>query len=296
MLSRVDTIQRKKYDDGRTKTYHFVDRAASSDALNAPQDSKQYSADRGYRFKNLPKIVPIFFGIFFITAFEALLTIDVYPTDGPEIVMAGSISRYAISVIACTVIALMSRIIFSLSGRTYLAVASVLCCTLGGIVLLACKFFLFSEIGFMGGSLLVGAGASFLKLFWLEFYAKLDMIRVILHYSMAQIISSFVIAGFSLIDPKWLVIGLYLTFPCLSYLCYRQSLRVYHESVSIQGEKISSNWSFPIKPVLPYGIVYVYQSSGALLSSGRCTWVCCIGRLARSHPYISVYVFPLRFI
>ncbi|NTW28010.1 MAG: helix-turn-helix transcriptional regulator [Coriobacteriia bacterium] len=199
--------------------------------------------------------MPTFFGISFLVAFETLLAIDAYPSAGSSFAMVGNVTRYVVCVLTFGVVALASRSLFPLSNRPHLLGLSVAACLSGGLVLIASRFLVLPKAYLIAGSILVGFGIPLLKLFWLELFARLDIIRVVLHYSMAQVLASLSIAILSLLDPRWFVIALYLSFPLLSLLCYRSSLKHYAKGDYVQGEKLdSTRWSFPVKPVLLVGL------------------------------------------
>jgi DNA-binding CsgD family transcriptional regulator len=216
--------------------------------------AQRHGSDLFLKHRQSPELLLCFSGLFFIIAFEILLTLDVYRGGYSDMLFNGSVTRYVASIVTFLAVAITSSKLLSLVDHPLLVRSAVILCILGGVLLLTYKTMPFSEALLLLGSVAVGCGISLFKLHWLEFYAHLSITSVVLYYTLAHICSSLTIAMLSLIEPRWFVMGVYSLFPLAAFLCYRRSLNKFTAINHPVGEKVLSQWSFPVKPVILVGL------------------------------------------
>jgi DNA-binding CsgD family transcriptional regulator/uncharacterized membrane protein len=209
---------------------------------------------KGSRVNSLIRFQVGFTGLLFLISFETLLSIQAFPSRDVGAAAIGYISRYLVAFLVFFAVAGFSHRLYPLSERRNLAKLSTAICIIGGVLLIACRLLSLSVAVSLTGVVLVGAGTAFLTLCWLEFYACLDLLRVMINYSAAHIFSSLIIVCYSFLSIAWLKFSLFFTFPLLSYLLYRYSLSQYEKGSAVLGETINLKWSFPLKPVLLIGL------------------------------------------
>jgi DNA-binding CsgD family transcriptional regulator len=193
-------------------------------------------------------------GMFFLISFDTLLSIQTFPSGEAGIAAIGYITRYLVSFLVLFGVAVLSRRLYPLHKHNVLALIAVAACISGGILLVTYRVLLSLGVLLLLGSVLVGVGTALLTLFWLEFYSRLNLTRVASHYSATHILSSLIIVCYPIIGPSWIRLTLFLVFPLLSYFLYRRSLFHVEGETPIVGATVSSQWSFPVRPVLLVGL------------------------------------------
>lgn len=176
-------------------------------------------------------------------------------------------SFYSIQVIALAVFAITSRYIADKmqNARGIIAVAALAGCgvVLGFVAQIApsCALVLF-----LIGNVFSATGCSLITLCWMEYFSHMSVHRVAIALagsfaisSLTQGILSFV--SFELVVAFVLAVALPVSVLLLMYVnCSSQN-----EPVS-SGETISYEWSFPLRPVVLYGMfIFAYKVSLNLL-------------------------------
>ena len=153
-------------------------------------------------------------------------------------------------------IALLSGRIGSLSARRAPLQAAAGTATVGSVLVIASTYLSFSGAPaialYVCGLIASALGYALLNMYWIEFYARMDLMHVIVYYSLVHLLSAGVSLALIVIPSQAVVSVWIVALPIASSVLYTASLR-YGSASFMQGEQPSSGWSVPWRPILLLG-------------------------------------------
>lgn len=204
------------------------------------------------RLRNLGPFNCCYLGVFLLVSFSLSLTL--YLTK-----LALNDYEYPITILPTTVrmavflaVALASVHIKSLLSKPHWLLTAALAMTVGmlvivGIVLLQAKgaFWVVFIV-----QLIINAAYAVLYLAWMELYARMDMLHVIIYFTLARLLSGAFSFVLLLNQTGFFTLIVLITIPIVSLVMLRLSIKRMQDSPYMKGEVLSSGWSMPVRPVI----------------------------------------------
>ena len=212
-------------------------------------------------FRNLQ---PCFLGFCLIISVSTLQSLFVGqwadPQDIPPCGWVTSVIRIAVFLGTA---ALSSRIASLSSHKAPLCVACTLCTA--GLALVMGSVSAGSPLPWLDALYVTGlaisaAGYALLYLYWIELYARMDLMHVIVYFALVHLLSATVSFFISSLPVRGLMFACIVCMPLISSLLYTRSLRKSSDLPFMQGETPSSGWSIPWKPIVLLG-TYTFANS-----------------------------------
>ena len=212
-----------------------------------------------------------FCGFFPLVAFETLASLSSRGIPGIAGDLPPTTLRLALSMVVFLVFSALSNRVFPLKDRKRLPVLAVVGCSLGGLLVLTSGFLpaWCQPYAPLVGVCLEGLCLPVLKLYWLELYASLDMIRVAAAFSLSQVLSSLTIVCISPLDTSPAAAVLIAILPLLSLFAFRRALARRNALTLIQGETANAPWKFPVRLVVVIGL---FAATNTIVRAGLPVW------------------------
>lgn len=104
------------------------------------------------------------------------------------------------------------------------------------------------------------AGYTLLYLYWIELYARMDLMHVIAYFALVHLLSATISLVVSSLPVRGLMFACIACMPLISTFLYAGSLRKSNNLPFMQGETPSFGWSVPWKPIVLLG-TYTFANS-----------------------------------
>lgn len=193
-----------------------------------------------------------FLGFFLIVSFSTSLSLSGTSLDDALIAQTDIPFDSLVKMIFFFVVACLSARLTPLYQKKTILVASAIALSLAALLTISTRMQagMIAEGLYVFGSILLGAGTVPLYLSWMEIYAKMDMRHVLIYFTAAHLLSSFLSFLMTQIASSLLVSFAIIAFPIISVLLLLVSGRRISDVSFAQGESITSGWTFPLKPVV----------------------------------------------
>ena len=197
-----------------------------------------------------------FLGFCLVVSLSTTLSLYVGKWGGSAVPHIGWLTS-AVRVAALLAIALLSGRIGALSShRAPLRLATV-AATVGSALVVTATFLGFSGAPvialYVCGLILNALGYALLNMYWIELYARMDLMHVIAYYSLVHLLSAGISLALTVIPSQAAVSACVVVLPVASSLLYTASLRCSATVPFMQGEQPSSGWSVPWRPIVLLG-------------------------------------------
>ena len=212
-------------------------------------------------FRNLR---PCFLGFCLIISISTLQSLYVGQWANPQGIPAcGWVTGAVRTVVFLGMAALSSRVTNLSSHRVPLWVACAFC-TAGAVMTMGSATidpsFPWLPATYVTGLAIGAAGYALFYLYWIELYARMDLMHVIVYFALVHLLSATISLVISSLASQVVMFACIVLMPIVSQVLYMKSLRESSGLSFMQGETPSSGWSIPWRPIVLLG-TYTFANS-----------------------------------
>ena len=207
---------------------------------------------------------PCFLGLCLIISVSTLQSLYVGQWTNPQdIPTFGWVTGFVRIAVFLAMAALSARVANLSSHRAPLWTACALCMvgivmTMGSVTVDP-SFTRLTAV-YIAGLAMGAAGYALLYLYWIELYARMDLMHVIAYFSLVHLLSAAISFGVSTLPSQLAMFACAAFMPLVSTILYQRSLHASGNLPFMQGETPSSGWSIPWKPIVLLG-TYTFANS-----------------------------------